>query len=117
MRRLTEGAKRGNHGILSNVSKPIPPRRELKEINPVQYQTLSNIYKHELAEYKNNLAQEQLDNAEQYLTMSGTNLINAARNAGLDPGMPTRELQTELFTSAVENATAKLPPFKRINRQ
>ena len=109
MRRLTNGGGRRDFEITTNVTKPVRPHQSLKETNPVQYQTLSNIYKEELAEYRDKTAQEQLDNAERYLTMSGTNLINAARIAGLDPTKSTKELQTELFTSAVANATSKLP--------
>ena len=109
MRRLTNGGSRRDFEITTSVAKPVRPHQRLKETNPVQYQTLSNIYKEELADYKDKIAQEQLDNAEQYLTMSGTNLINAARTAGLDPTKPAKELQTELFTSAVTNATSKLP--------
>ena len=81
----------------------------MKDDNPVQYKVLLDKYKEELAEYKNQHVQEQLNNAESFLTMSENNLIKAAKAAGLDPTRPAKELQEELYTTAVSDATAKLP--------
>jgi hypothetical protein len=110
MKRLTRGGGRQHVVDVSTIPQPTPPTRSLKDINPVQYKILKDQYKEQRNEYINQVVQEELDNAESLLTMSGQNLIQMAKAAGLDPNKSAKELQTALYTSAVENATAKLPP-------